>query len=396
MEILEVIPVWIGAILIAIGGILAFFGSKIFHAVIFLLGGILLGGILATATYVVSGNLGVAILLGIIGFVVGGVIALMAYYIVLFIIGAIIGLLLAMYLFPDNSSTQGIFAVVFGAIFIIIFEFLIILATAIQGGSTVSLGVLILGGGFGAAAGVGILVMVVGFLFQLGAFPSPERARERTRLEDSASLRNIEREIAEEEKKTEKLKEELLIDDKNAPKHLELAELVHPHTKGISPRIEKESFKESELHYNKAIELEPSNAKAHFGLASLYSLHGRRYLAVKGFRKVLDLNPDYPEARQELARMLSGSDKRESLREASKLYELVLEGTASNPGIALERARVLKKLGDLDGYSEICKTYFPSFDPYLHEIERIHVHGEGSGCRLIDKVSGRQLDKKMF
>lgn len=75
---------------------------------------------------------------------------------------------------------------------------------------------------------------------------------------------------------------------------------------------------EAEVHLARGVTLDPANAAAHYDLGNLYGAQRRHELALASFTRALELRPDYPEARWNVAllRLLRGE-----FREGWALYE---------------------------------------------------------------------------
>jgi hypothetical protein len=156
--------------LIVIGLLLAFFGRAIFHYLIFILGGLVIGGGLALVAIALGQNTLLVLAVGIIGFIIGGLVAIFLLYGALFLIGAFIGYLMGTALFPNNAVLLGITAIIFGVFLVIIFKTALPVFTAIEGGALVGLGLLLNGAGFSLSTTVGLIVIVLGVAYQLLAF----------------------------------------------------------------------------------------------------------------------------------------------------------------------------------------------------------------------------------
>jgi tetratricopeptide (TPR) repeat protein len=65
---------------------------------------------------------------------------------------------------------------------------------------------------------------------------------------------------------------------------------------------------EAEVHLARGVALDPTNAAAHYDLGNLYGAQRRHELALASFTRALELRPDYPEARWNVAllRLLRG------------------------------------------------------------------------------------------
>lgn len=156
--------------LIVIGLLLAFFGRAIFHYLIFILGGMVIGGGLALVAMAFGQSTLFVLGVGIIGFIIGGLIAIFLLYAALFLIGACIGYLIGTALFPNNVVVLAIIAMIFGVFLVIIFKAALPVFTAIEGGALVGLGLILNGVGFPVSAIVGLLIIILGAAYQLLAF----------------------------------------------------------------------------------------------------------------------------------------------------------------------------------------------------------------------------------
>jgi tetratricopeptide (TPR) repeat protein len=77
-------------------------------------------------------------------------------------------------------------------------------------------------------------------------------------------------------------------------------------------------YAQAEPHLARGVALDPTNAAAHYDLGNLYGAQRRHELALASFTRALELRPDYPEARWNVAllRLLRGE-----FREGWALYE---------------------------------------------------------------------------
>ncbi len=67
-------------------------------------------------------------------------------------------------------------------------------------------------------------------------------------------------------------------------------------------------YAEAEVHLARGVALDPSNAAAHYDLGNLYGTQRQHEFALASFMRALELRPDYPEARWNIAllRLLRG------------------------------------------------------------------------------------------
>jgi len=153
--------------LIVIGLLLAFFGRVIFYYLLFMYGGILIGGALALVFYLTGHGSTDVFLIGLGGFLGGGLIAVFAFRAVLFLIGAFIGFIAGYLAFPNYPYVAGILAGVGGAILLILFDVALPIVTAIQGGSLIGFCLLLSGMDSTLSAATSVLVAFIGAAFQL-------------------------------------------------------------------------------------------------------------------------------------------------------------------------------------------------------------------------------------
>ena len=78
--------------------------------------------------------------------------------------------------------------------------------------------------------------------------------------------------------------------------------------------IERDPARSAEL-YRRALQLDPEDAAAHFGLGECARLEGRREEALDQFRRAIALFPDYAAAHYALAMLLSADGRREEAEE---------------------------------------------------------------------------------
>jgi hypothetical protein len=155
------------AALIVIGVLLAFFGRAIFHYLIFILGGLVIGGGLALVAMALGQSAPLVLGVGIIGFVIGGLIAIFLLYLALFVTGAYIGYLMGTVLFPNSVVVPAIIAMIFGVFLVVIFKAALPIFTAIEGGALVGLALLLNGAGYSISATAALVIIVLGAAYQL-------------------------------------------------------------------------------------------------------------------------------------------------------------------------------------------------------------------------------------
>ena len=158
------------AVLLVIAGLLfAFFGRKIFDLLLFLMGGSLVAGMFII--FFQRATLPWQILLGILGFIIGGFATVYLFYLLIFGVGASIGAFVGIILFHGGNVWADIgiliVAVIFGAIAVAIFQLMLAISTAITGGYVAVIGIYIVTGDRGLATLLGVIIPIVGAIFQI-------------------------------------------------------------------------------------------------------------------------------------------------------------------------------------------------------------------------------------
>jgi tetratricopeptide (TPR) repeat protein len=124
---------------------------------------------------------------------------------------------------------------------------------------------------------------------------------------------------------------------------------------GLSARsmVRSTDWADEETFYTRTIKSGGSSVRAAVNLAEIYSQRGDAAAAERVFRTVLELTPDYPMARNNLANLLHQQGRKE---EAQALFDssakAAVETRKDYPGTwvaAINLARIKKANGDLDG-----------------------------------------------
>lgn len=157
----------LGSALLFLGLLMAFFGKRIHYAILFIMGGLMIGGlvfIIATFTQ----ELYVSLIVGIIGFVIGGFIAIFLLKFFLTVVGAILGIIIGVSLFNAEGQEMLVILTVlfFSGLIPWLYDAALILSTALQGGMIVGWGLYFLGSSFGSQVPIGLTVAIFGALFQ--------------------------------------------------------------------------------------------------------------------------------------------------------------------------------------------------------------------------------------
>ena len=131
---------------ILIGATQCFFGYRIFKIILGLTGFIVGGALAGSISYTISGEEGVALLVGVVGGAIGAALLVALYLIGVFLIGAFLGGLIGVILFGlSNSSPEPavllILAVIGGVVALIFQKFMIILSTSFGGSWSVVSGI---------------------------------------------------------------------------------------------------------------------------------------------------------------------------------------------------------------------------------------------------------------
>ena len=153
--------------LIAVGLLFAFFGTKIFRALIFLAGGVALGAGLALVLRALGYDTLIVIGAGALGFIVGGFIALFLLRLAIFFIGAYIGYVIGVRFFPGNTLAILVAVIAAGLLFMLLYRVVLAVFTAVIGGALVGAGMLLLGIDHYIVAVAALAVILLGVAYQL-------------------------------------------------------------------------------------------------------------------------------------------------------------------------------------------------------------------------------------
>jgi len=156
--------------IIAVGLLFAFFGSKIFRALIFLAGGVVLGAGLALVLRALGYDALIVVGAGALGFLVGGFIALFLLRVAIFFIGTYVGYIIGARLFPGNLIAVAVAAIVAGLVFVLLYRVVLAVFTAVLGGALVAAGLYLLRIEHFIVAIAALAVVVSGVAFQLLVF----------------------------------------------------------------------------------------------------------------------------------------------------------------------------------------------------------------------------------
>lgn len=164
-DIVLVFPV----IFLVVGVVYCFFGIEIFDIVNFLIGGLIALGFAVS----LAGLSGIEmVLISIIAFLAGGLIGFFAPYLFVAIVGFSIGVGLLVSFSPLLGLISGI---VLAVIAVLLFRFFLPFLTALVGGSLAAYAVFAWTGSEPVSILVGIVLMVVGTVFQYTQLESHER-----------------------------------------------------------------------------------------------------------------------------------------------------------------------------------------------------------------------------
>jgi len=163
---------YVGFLLLIWGFLMAFFGRKLFYILLFLFSGLLVGGVVYVWMLITGRGLLLALGLGVVGFLCGGVIAILILYGILTLIGAGIGFIVGLALFHD-AGMLGLIGliitiIVFAGFVVALFESYLVISTAIQGGSIMALGLFFWAWiPYRDITAFGMLLAVLGATFQI-------------------------------------------------------------------------------------------------------------------------------------------------------------------------------------------------------------------------------------
>lgn len=170
-EILLALPI----IFLIVGLAYCFFGREIFDIVNFLIGGFIALGFAVS----LSGSTGIEmILISIIAFLAGGFIGFFVPYLLVGIVGFSIGAGLLVSFSPLLGLISGI---VLAVIAVLLFRFFLPFLTALVGGSLAAYAVFVWTGSEPVSAVVGIVLIVVGTIFQYTQLEPHEREENKER-----------------------------------------------------------------------------------------------------------------------------------------------------------------------------------------------------------------------
>lgn len=116
------------------------------------------------------------------------------------------------------------------------------------------------------------------------------------------------RDSYESEKAIKNLQKAVEIDPKYSPAYIELGDLTY-----------KTDPSKARGYYEKALELEPQDARSHFGLGLCNSVAGNTDEAIKCFRRAVEASPSFGEAHAELAKLYLKTNQEEEARIHRKL-----------------------------------------------------------------------------
>lgn len=162
-------------IFLVVGVIYCFFGREIFDIVNFLIGGLVALGFAVSLSGL--SEIGM-ILISIIAFLVGGLIGFFAPYLFVGIVGFSIGVGLLVSFSPLFGLISGI---VLAVIAVLLFRFFLPFLTALVGGSLATYAVFSWTGSEPVSVGVGIVLIIVGTIFQYTQLEPHEREESRKR-----------------------------------------------------------------------------------------------------------------------------------------------------------------------------------------------------------------------
>lgn len=162
---------------------------------------------------------------------------------------------------------------------------------------------------------------------------------------------------------------------KEAIRHFQLALEEDPQDAGTYNNLgfayEQQGDSRAMSAYQKAVELDPSIAQAHYNLARMYLLDQRPDDAIQQFRQAVQLKPDYPEAQNLLGVELG---KQGRFDEAAGHFLKAIASSPDNPEYLNNHGVVLSARGE---YPEALKQFRRALeldpgDPFtLRNIERI-------------------------
>lgn len=142
--------VMVASALVAMGVVFCFFGLRLFKFYVGALGFLIVGGLAATAGFAISGEVPVAVLLGVVGGVIGAILSVVLYFLGVFVFGGWSGVLLLLvvtkpYLgaIPDSTYTVMLLLAFFvvGFTAVMLQRIVIILGSALHGALGIAIGI---------------------------------------------------------------------------------------------------------------------------------------------------------------------------------------------------------------------------------------------------------------
>jgi len=127
----------------------------------------------------------------------------------------------------------------------------------------------------------------------------------------------------------------------------------------------------SYVSFQKALQVNPQNKEAHYGLGYLFAKQGKWVQAEEHFRAALSIDPDYSEAHAFLGNVLEGQDRwPEAIREYRQALTNPLYATPDLARFHLGRA--LAHEGDYEGAMEALEDAIAVNPPHVRP-ERTHL-----------------------
>lgn len=119
-------------------------------------------------------------------------------------------------------------------------------------------------------------------------------------------------------------------------------ESAHAHDNLATVYGEKKLYREALSEYLTALQLEPESATAHYNLACFLATHAQD-MAVEQYREAIERDPEYPDAHLNLGMSYADQDKRE---EAKAEFKLAIELSPDDPLARHELAALLMDEAD--------------------------------------------------
>jgi tetratricopeptide (TPR) repeat protein len=140
--------------------------------------------------------------------------------------------------------------------------------------------------------------------------------------------------------------------------------------------LDKQEVDRALLEFRNAVQAQPDNLQALFGLGEAYRAQGDVGLAMRYFRRVTDLDPKFTDAQLRVAELLSSTSEPALLAEAEKRAEGVLAVRPKDPAVLQVLAMCelkLQKVAEASRHLDSALSINPSHLPSVYSLVALHV-----------------------